>query len=117
MPCTDATRTPLPPFTRPAHPFSPPRRLFTFTRLNNKALGGADLSMMASSVVLSALSILPYEQAGRPDADPTAATERAVKMATILGFSAVRGVACGCGCVWLGGCGAAGWGGVAPGQQ
>lgn len=37
-------------------------RLFTFTRLNNKNLGGADLAMMASNVVLSALSILPYEQ-------------------------------------------------------
>ncbi|KAL4444951.1 hypothetical protein ABPG77_004001 [Micractinium sp. CCAP 211/92] len=65
-------------------------RLFTFTRLNNKQLGRADLAMMASNVVLSALSILPYEQMGRPDADPTAATERAIKMAGILGFSVER---------------------------
>lgn len=43
---------------------TPCRRLFTFTRLNNKSLGGADLAMMASNVVLSALSILPYEQVG-----------------------------------------------------
>lgn len=146
-------------------PHPRPRSLFTFTRLNNKQLGGADLAMMASNVVLSALSILPYEQAsavgcpcpspcpwhpcifsaafcmprmhaqqgdktccweccprlntaqcaattalcpahparaidsrclalpavqmGRPDADPTAATERAIKMAGILGFSVV----------------------------
>ncbi|KAL4448023.1 hypothetical protein ABPG75_005242 [Micractinium tetrahymenae] len=65
-------------------------RLFTFTRLNNKQLGGADLAMMASNVVLSALSILPYEQMGRPDGDPTAAAERAIKMAGILGFSVER---------------------------
>jgi len=48
-------------------PFCPAllhRRLFTFTRLNNKSLGGADLAMMASNVVLSALSVLPYEQVG-----------------------------------------------------
>jgi hypothetical protein len=63
-------------------------RLFTFTRLNNKALGGADLSMLASNVVLSSLAVLPYEQQQRADADPTAAHERAQKMATILGFSA-----------------------------
>ena len=49
--------------TRPC-PASPPRSLFTFTRINNKSLGGADLAMMASNVVLSALSILPYDQVG-----------------------------------------------------
>ncbi|KAI3438410.1 hypothetical protein D9Q98_000841 [Chlorella vulgaris] len=65
-------------------------RLFTFTRLNNKALGGADLSMLASNVVLSSLAVLPYEQQQRADADPTAAHERAQKMATILGFSATE---------------------------
>ncbi|PSC76450.1 eukaryotic translation initiation factor 3 subunit A-like [Micractinium conductrix] len=65
-------------------------RLFTFTRLNTKALGGADLSMLASNVVLSALAVLPYEQVGRVDADPSAASERATKMASILGFNIDR---------------------------
>jgi translation initiation factor 3 subunit A len=65
-------------------------RLFTFTRINNKSLGGADLAMMASNVVLSALSILPYDQAARHDADPAAAAERATKMAAILGFNVER---------------------------
>lgn len=49
--------------TRPC-PASRPRSLFAFTRINNKSLGGADLAMMASNVVLSALSILPYDQVG-----------------------------------------------------
>jgi hypothetical protein len=92
-------------FCRPATlhcPVAPCRRLFAFTRLNNKSLGGADLSMMASNVVLSALSILPYEQAGRTDADPAAAHERAQKMAAILGFSATVGVRGG-GAEWAGG--------------
>jgi hypothetical protein len=58
--------------------------------MHNRSLGGADLAMMAANVVLSALAIPPYEQLARPDADPAAAAERASRMATILGFSAVR---------------------------
>lgn len=81
--------TPPPP-ARPPAPPRPPRRLFTFTRASNKSLGGGDLAMLASNCVLSALAIPPYEQAVRHDADPAAATERAHKMASILGFNVVR---------------------------
>lgn len=83
--CSSLLLAPPPPRPRPAS-------LFTFTRLNNKALGGGDLSQLAANVVLSALAILPYEQAARAggDADPAAAAERAVKMAQVLGFSVVR---------------------------
>jgi len=50
------------PLTSACPPKLPPRSLFTFTRINNKSLGGPDLAMLASNVVLSALSILPYDQ-------------------------------------------------------
>ena len=74
--------------TPPRAPTS--RRLFTFSRLNNKQLSQTDLAMMASNVVLSALSILPYQQLDRHDAESNAEQERAVKMASILGFNVVR---------------------------
>ena len=63
-------------------------RLFMFSRLHNKALTPADISAMASNVVLAALSILPYDQVGdvhTQGSDATAlAQERAIKMAGIL---------------------------------
>lgn len=81
-------------------------RLFAFSKLHNKSLTQADISAMASNVVLSALSILPYEQAGDRFVQSTAlisgginggdggasslVQERATKMAHILGFSVDR---------------------------
>jgi len=82
-------------------------RLFAFSKMHNKSLTQADISAMASNVVLSALSILPYEQAGDRFVQSTAGVsgginagdggsasslvqERATKMAHILGFSVDR---------------------------
>eukprot|EP00887_Chlorella_sp_A99_P004683 scaffold4.g4683.t1 len=83
-------------------------RLFTFVRVNNKGLGAPELSALASNVVLSALSILPYEQAradgwrgwgvcvwvwvwvDRHEAEAGVEQERAAKMAAVLSFKADR---------------------------
>ena len=98
-------------------------RLFTFTRLHNKGLPAADVAGMASNVVLSALAILPYDQVDRRDAEGGLEAERAAKMASILGFTAVR-VSVGWGGGSAGGAGVEGgrrgcggcWGGVLRGS-
>ncbi|KAF8071218.1 TIF3A1 [Scenedesmus sp. PABB004] len=65
-------------------------KLFNFSRSFNKNLTPADTSMMATSVVLATLAILPYERAlfGRTD-DISAEQERerTLRMAHILGFT------------------------------
>lgn len=54
--------------THTPHPPAPPLpllcRLFTFSRLHNKGLTPADIGVMATHVVLSALAIMPYDQVG-----------------------------------------------------
>lgn len=84
-------------------------RLFTFNKAYNKALTSTDLKAMAANVVLSALSVAPYDAAssaaggtaGGGTASPTSVVgqsdearlleqERAGKMAVILGFSVDR---------------------------
>lgn len=48
----------------PAPPLPLLCRLFTFSRLHNKGLTPADIGVMATHVVLSALAIMPYDQVG-----------------------------------------------------
>ena len=79
-------------------------RLFTFSRTLNKSLTPADVTVMASNVVLSALSVLPYDPAATASAGSASSTaisgsepspmtsssvetDRATKMASILGFN------------------------------
>ncbi|WIA12117.1 hypothetical protein OEZ85_012190 [Tetradesmus obliquus] len=65
-------------------------KLFNFSRSFNKNLTSSDTQMMATSVVLATLSILPYERQlfGRVD-EPSheQEKERTIRMANILGFS------------------------------
>lgn len=63
-------------------------KLHNLSKQYNKNLTTSDLQMMSCSVLLSALSILPYE---RKDSlsDTTLEKERTVRMATILGFAVV----------------------------
>jgi translation initiation factor 3 subunit A len=67
-------------------------KLFNFSRSYNKNLTASDTQMMATSVVLATLSILPYDrqQFGRVD-EPSheQEKERTIRMANILGFSVV----------------------------
>jgi translation initiation factor 3 subunit A len=69
-------------------------KLFNFSRSYNKNLTASDTQMMATSVVLATLSILPYDRQlfGRVD-EPSheQEKERTIRMANILGFSVVRG--------------------------
>eukprot|EP00889_Picochlorum_renovo_P003701 jgi/Picre1/30731/NNA_006092.t1 len=68
-------------------------RLFTFSRSFNKSLTSNDVVAMASNVVLSALSVLPYDSgntAARGDDVRPYEKENAVKMAGILGFNVDR---------------------------
>lgn len=68
-------------------------KLFNFSRSYNKNLSTSDVSMMATSVVLATLSILPYERNlfGRVDElSQEQEKERTLHMANILGFSVVR---------------------------
>lgn len=65
-------------------------KLFNFSRSYNKNLTASDTQMMATSVVLATLSILPYERAlfGRTDdLSHEQEKERTIRMATILGFT------------------------------
>lgn len=76
-------------------------RLFTFSRTLNKSLTPADVTIMASNVVLSALSVLPYDPASTASTGSTSVgtgntldragasmeTDRATKMASVLGFN------------------------------
>ena len=68
-------------------------RLFTFSRSFNKGLTQDDLVAMASNVVLSALSVLPYDRgntaAGGYDIRPHE-KENSARMAAILGFNVDR---------------------------
>ncbi|KAF6256090.1 eukaryotic translation initiation factor 3a [Scenedesmus sp. NREL 46B-D3] len=65
-------------------------KLFNFSRSYNKNLTGSDTQMMATSVVLATLSIVPYDRQlfGRVD-EPSheQEKERTIRMANILGFS------------------------------
>lgn len=68
-------------------------RLFTFSRSYNKSLTPGDVAGMASNVVLSALSVPPYEgspSGPRSDEARMLEQDKAVKMAGILGFSVDR---------------------------
>eukprot|EP00879_Flechtneria_rotunda_P014619 GHRR01015276.1.p1 GENE.GHRR01015276.1~~GHRR01015276.1.p1 ORF type:complete len:664 (+),score=257.01 GHRR01015276.1:165-2156(+) len=65
-------------------------KLFNFSRSYNKNLTASDQQMMATSVVLATLSILPYERAlfGRTDdLSHEQEKERTIRMANILGFT------------------------------
>ena len=64
-------------------------KLFNLSKAYNKGLSQTDVQMMATSVLLAALSILPYEHKDkdRSEADSELEKERSVRMATILGFS------------------------------
>lgn len=64
-------------------------KLFNLSKAYNKGLSQSDVQMMATSVLLAALSILPYEHKDkdRSEADSELEKERSVRMATILGFS------------------------------
>ncbi len=67
-------------------------KLFNFSRSYNKNLTGSDQSMMATSVVLATLSILPYERSlfNRQDEQTSEQEkERTIRMAAILGFTVV----------------------------
>ena len=71
-------------------------KLFNFSRSYNKNLTASDQQMMATSVVLATLSILPYERAlfGRTDdLSHEQEKERTIRMANILGFTVVRAAA------------------------
>lgn len=64
-------------------------KLFNLSKAYNKGLSQSDVQLMATSVLLAALSILPYEHRDkdRTEADSELEKERSVRMATILGFS------------------------------
>lgn len=64
-------------------------KLFNLSKAYNKGLSQSDVQLMATSVLLAALSILPYEHKDkdRSEADSELEKERSVRMATILGFS------------------------------
>lgn len=75
-------------------------KLFNFARQHARGLVQSDHQQMATSVLLAALAILPYERGpavgmrtGAVAADAMAAEqekERANRMATILGYAVVR---------------------------
>lgn len=69
-------------------------RLFIFSKSYNKGLSKGDVAAMASNVVLSALSVPPYDSAAAAGARGEEARvneqERANKMAAILGYSVDR---------------------------
>ena len=64
-------------------------KLFNLSKAYNKGLSQPDVQLMATSVLLAALSILPYEHRDkdRTEADSELEKERSTRMATILGFS------------------------------
>jgi hypothetical protein len=66
-------------------------KLYTLARGYNKNLTPSDVQMLASNVLLSALSILPYGQAdlAQSEADAEQEKERGLRMASLLGFSVV----------------------------
>ncbi|KAK9833458.1 hypothetical protein WJX81_007146 [Elliptochloris bilobata] len=64
-------------------------KLFNLAKSYNKNLGAADVQMMASSVLLAALSILPYSavDAARSEAEAELEKDRSMRVANLLGFS------------------------------
>ena len=64
-------------------------KLFNLSKAYNKGLSQSDVQLMATSVLLAALSILPYEHKDkdRTEADSELEKERSVRLATILGYS------------------------------
>eukprot|EP00798_Chlamydomonas_sp_ICE-L_P024015 gene24015-9590_t len=63
-------------------------KLFNFSKSFNKNMTQQDLQTMASSVLLSTLSILPFERADHlDDIQVEQEKERILRMATILGFA------------------------------
>jgi len=68
-------------------------KLFNFSRTYNKNLTATDQQMMATSVVLATLSILPYDRPlfGRQDEQQhEQEKEHTIRMANILGFTVDR---------------------------
>jgi hypothetical protein len=73
-------------------------KLLNLARSYNKNVTTADVSGMASCVLLAALSIPPYDRsaAATTDAQAEVERERSARMASILGFSQVcLAVSCG----------------------
>ncbi|XVF41821.1 hypothetical protein PTKIN_Ptkin01aG0311300 [Pterospermum kingtungense] len=63
-------------------------RLFTLQKSFNKNLSQKDLQLVASSVVLAALSVSPYDQAcGASHSELENEKERNLRMANLLGFN------------------------------
>lgn len=66
-------------------------RLFNLAKTYNKNLSQADVQQLACNVLLSALSIMPYEtaEAAHTEAELEIEKDRSIRMATILGFKVV----------------------------
>jgi len=66
-------------------------KLFNFTKAYNKSMTTDDVKLMASSVVLSTLSIVPYDrqEQHQDEVQVEQDKERIVRMANILGFAVV----------------------------
>lgn len=66
-------------------------RLFTLAKNYNKNLTQADIQQLSCNVLLSALSILPYDPVdfARTEAELEIEKDRSMRMATILGFKVV----------------------------
>ena len=66
-------------------------RLQSFTKAYNKSMTPEDLKLMASSVLLATLSILPYDRQDRhqDETQVEQEKERIMRMANILGFAVV----------------------------
>lgn len=63
-------------------------KLFTFQKRYNKKLSQNDLQLIASSVLLAALSVAPYDQNyGASHMDLENENERNMRMATLISFS------------------------------
>ena len=66
-------------------------KLFNLAKTYNKNLTPADVQQLSCNVLLSALSILPYEapETARTEAELELEKDRSMRMATILGFNLV----------------------------
>ena len=66
-------------------------RLFNLAKTYNKNLSAGDVQQLSCNVLLSALSIMPYDvsDAGHTEAELDLEKERSIRMATILGFKVV----------------------------
>ena len=67
-------------------------RLFNLAKTYNKNLTPADVQQLSCNVLLSALSITPYDvsDVGHTEAELDIEKDRSIRMATILGFKVVR---------------------------